>query len=58
MVADAGGCDVGVGGAALSSISSMRRVVMRSRDGGMRFGKMAAGVKRHCCNVIRIKRKR
>ena len=57
MVADAGGCTVGVGGAALSSVSSMRRVVMRNREVGRRFSKMAAGAKRNCCNVKRIMEK-
>ena len=42
----AGGCDVGVGAAARSSISAMWRSVMRDRDGGKRFGEMAAGVER------------
>ena len=58
MVADAGRCDVGVGGAALSSISAMWRVVMRSRDGGKRFSEMAAGVKRNFCKVRKTKRRR
>ena len=54
MVAVAGGCDVGVGAAARSSISAMWRSVMRDRDGGKRFGEMAAGVERNCCKVRKI----
>ena len=57
MVVVAGECEVGVEASALSSMSAMRRSIMRDREEGKRYREMAAGVQHSCCLVSEVLRK-